>query len=43
MDGYYDFINQLNGTKYLKHFGVGNPTWNWFINMKKEEHGIEEE
>jgi hypothetical protein len=42
MDGYYDFINMLSGTKYLKHFGINNPTWNWFISSKKEEHGIEE-
>jgi hypothetical protein len=42
MDGYYDFINMLNGTKYLKHFGLKCPTWNYFINMKKEEHGIDE-
>jgi hypothetical protein len=42
MDGYYDFINMLNGTKYLKHFGTKCPTWNYFINMKKQEHGIEE-
>jgi hypothetical protein len=42
MDGYYDFINMLNGTKYLKHFGTKCPTWNYFMNMKKEEHGIEE-
>jgi hypothetical protein len=42
MDGYYDFINMLSRTKYLKHFGINNPTWNWFISSKKEEHGIEE-
>jgi len=42
MQGYYNFINMLNVTKYLKHFGTGNPTWNWFINQKKQEHGIEE-
>jgi hypothetical protein len=42
MDGYYDFINMLNGTKYLAHFGTKCKTWNYFINMKKEEHGIEE-
>ena len=41
MQGYYDFINGL-GQKYLKHFGTKNPTWNWFINDKKEEHGIDE-
>jgi hypothetical protein len=39
---YYEFINMLSGTKYLKHFGTKNPTWNYFMNMKKEEHGIEE-
>jgi hypothetical protein len=33
----------LNGTKYLKHFGTKCPTWTWFINSKKEEHGIEGE
>jgi hypothetical protein len=32
----------LNGTKYLKHFGLKCETWKWFINTKKEEHGIEE-
>ena len=41
MQGYYDFINGL-GQKYLKHFGVKCATWNWFINDKKEEHGIDE-
>jgi hypothetical protein len=39
---YYEFINMLSGTKYLKHFGTKNPTWNYFMNSKKEEHGIEE-
>jgi len=43
MEGYYDFINMLSGTKYLKHFGIKNPTWNWFISEKKKEHGIEEQ
>jgi len=42
MQDYYYFINNTIGTKYLKHFGTKCPTWSWFINEKKEEHGIEE-
>jgi hypothetical protein len=41
MEEYYDFINNL-GQKFLKHFGTKCRTWNWFINDKKEEHGINE-
>ena len=42
MQGYRDFLFQLNSTLYLKHFGTNVPTWNWFIATKKEEHGINE-
>jgi hypothetical protein len=41
MQEYYDFINVELGIKYLKHFGTKNPTWNWFVSSKKEEHGID--
>jgi hypothetical protein len=42
MQEYYDFINTELGIKYLKHFGTKTPTWNWFIQSKKDEHGIDE-
>ncbi len=42
MQGYRDFLVQMSGKLYLKHFGTNVPTWNWFIATKKEEHGINE-
>lgn len=40
IQGYKEHINQFSPI-YLKHFGTKCPTWNYFINQKKEEHGIE--
>jgi hypothetical protein len=39
---YYDFLNSHLGIKHLKHFGAKCPTWKWFMDEMKEQHGIDE-
>jgi hypothetical protein len=42
MQGYCDFINERCSPIYLKNFGTKCATWFWFLDTKKDEHGIEE-
>ena len=42
LDNNYDFKYEKGTINYLKNFGINNKTWFWFLDTKKDEHGIEE-